>query len=156
MPEEARVGFTIHQVLHIMYIWAVSYCKYGTAVTLDLIFERLWIPVIYRKSKHRQIVKHHNYKFDTKIRGLTKNCFWSQWHRCDHISDLVVDFLHELKALAVHQGRKYHVRVSLITICTHKIISEKNLFFSGQSRFFWTNFLRAFWHYGKFTIFEST
>jgi hypothetical protein len=58
------------------------------AVTLDLIFDRLWPPLKgITISKQTYIgTLFYIYNFHTKIWGLTKDRFLSQrchWHRCD-------------------------------------------------------------------------
>jgi hypothetical protein len=62
-------------------------CKYDTAVTLDLIFQRLWLPLKGISKKHTQVLQYtKSIAFTQKIWGLTRDRFWSQWchwHRCD-------------------------------------------------------------------------
>jgi hypothetical protein len=77
-----------------------------TAVTLDLIFEWLWLPLkrmSIEKNMHRQIVLRYTYNFDTqKIWGLIRDCFCPKGvidTAVTKIGDFIVDFLHDFEAI---------------------------------------------------------
>jgi hypothetical protein len=75
-----------------------------TPVTLDLIFERLWVPLkgtSIKKNIAKQIVLFFIYNFHTKIWGLTKDRFCHSGvidTAVTKIVNFIVDFLNEFKA----------------------------------------------------------
>jgi hypothetical protein len=85
-----------------------SLCKYNTAVTLDFIFERLWLPFkgisIKKHTVHRHIFLHYIYNFHTQNMGVNfKDCF--SCHSgvivaaVTKISDFIVNFLRKVEAI---------------------------------------------------------
>jgi hypothetical protein len=64
-------------------------CKYDTAVTLDLIFEWLWLPlkgISIEKKYIDKLTYTISITFTQSIWELTKDRFlsqWCHWHRCD-------------------------------------------------------------------------
>jgi hypothetical protein len=79
--------------------------KYETAVTLDLIFQSLLLPlkgIFIEKNIHRQTVLHYFYNFHTKNMGLTRDSFCHSGGNdtaVTKIGDFVVDFLRELESI---------------------------------------------------------